>query len=78
MSKKPKTKKKGVVQKIIKNLDEPEKAEIRIDGAEELYREVRIENKLEKDDGETVKLKQDAPVDVTVEADEKDTTSKTD
>jgi hypothetical protein len=78
MSKKPKTKKKGVVQKIIKNLDEPEKAEIRIDGAEELYREVRIENKLEKDDGGTVKLKQDAPVDVTVEADEKDTTSKTD
>jgi hypothetical protein len=78
MVKKAKAKKKGVVQKIIKQIDEPEKAEIRIDGADELYREVRIENKLEKDDGETVKLKQGAPVDVTVEAEDKDTTSKTD
>jgi hypothetical protein len=48
MAKKPKTNKKGVVQKIIKQIDEPEKAEIRIDGADELYREVRIENKLER------------------------------
>jgi hypothetical protein len=78
MVKKAKAKKKGVVQKIIKQIEEPEKAEIRIDGADELYREVRIENKLEKDDGETVKLKQGAPVDVTVEAEDKDTTSKTD
>jgi len=78
MPKKPKTKKKGVVQKIIKHLNEPEKAEIRIDGADELYREVRIENKLEKDDGEIVKLKQGAPVDVTVEAQDKDTAPKTD
>jgi hypothetical protein len=78
MANKPKTKKQGVVQKIIKQINEPEKVEIRIDGADELYREVRIENKLEKDDGETVKLKQGAPVDVTVEAEDKDTTSKTD
>jgi hypothetical protein len=39
MVKKAKAKKKGVVQKIIKQIDEPEKAEIRIDGADELYRD---------------------------------------
>lgn len=78
MPKKPKTKKNGIVQKIIKQPQEPEKAEIRIDDADELYREIRVENELETDDGEKVKLKQGAPVDVTVEAEEKDTVPKTD
>jgi hypothetical protein len=78
MPKKPKTKKPGVVRKIIKRYDEPEKAEISINGADDLYKEIRIENTLENDEGEKVKLKQGAPVDVVVEADEKDTSSKTD
>jgi hypothetical protein len=77
MPKKPKTKKPGVVQKIIKRYDEPEKAEISIDGADELYKEIRIENTLETDEGKQVKLKQGAEVDVVVEADEKDTSPKT-
>jgi hypothetical protein len=75
MPKKPKTKKPGVVRKIIKHPGEPEKVEISVGGADELYREIRIENTLEKD-GEKVKLKDGAPVDVTVEAEDKDTTPK--
>jgi len=76
MVKKPKTKKPGVVRKIIKHPHEPEKAEISIAGADDLYREIRIENKLENEEGEKVKLKQGAHVEVTVEADDKDTLPK--
>jgi hypothetical protein len=75
MPKKPKTKKPGVVRKIIKHPYQPEKAEISIHGADDLYREIRIENRLENDEGEKVKLKQGAHVDVIVEADTKDTES---
>jgi hypothetical protein len=75
MPKKPKTTKAGVVRKIIKQAHEPEKAEIAINGADDLYREIRIENRLENDEGEEVKLKQGAHVDVIVEADSKDTVS---
>jgi len=77
MARKPKTKKPGVVRKIIKFPQEPEKAEIAIGGADELYREIRIENSLVNEEGEEVKLKQGAHVDVIVEAEPKDTTSKT-
>jgi len=70
---KPKTKKPGVVRKIIKHPMEPEKAEISIAGADDLYREIRIENKLENEQGEKVKLKQGAHVEVIVEADDNDT-----
>jgi hypothetical protein len=73
MPKKPKTKKAGIVRKIIKFPQEPEKAEISINGADELYREIRIENTLVNEEGEKVKLKQGAEVDVIVEADTKDT-----
>jgi hypothetical protein len=68
----------GTVQKIIKPIDPaiPEKAEIAIEGAEELYREIRIENTLKDEKGQEVQLKQGAEVDVTVEADPKDTTVK--
>lgn len=79
MSKNPKTKKTGTVQKIIKtHPQEPEKAEIEVNDAEELYREIRIENELEDEHGEKVKMKKGAHVDVIVEADKKDTTPKTD
>jgi predicted DNA-binding antitoxin AbrB/MazE fold protein len=68
----------GTVEKIIKSPDpnEPEKAQIAIEGAEELYREVRIDNVLKNQNGEKVALNEGAEVDVTIEADEKDTTQK--
>jgi hypothetical protein len=69
------TTKRGKVRKLIPPLfGQPEKAEIVVHDADDLFREVRIENKLEDAEGNKVKLKQNAEVDVTVEADEKDTT----
>lgn len=76
MKKKPKTTKPGVVRKVIKRVNEPEKAEITIPSAEELYQEIRIENTLEDEQGEKVKLKQGAPVEVTIEADKEHTDKK--
>lgn len=75
MSKKPKTTKPGKVVKVIKSPfpAEPEKAEISVAGADHLYREIRVENALEKEDGEKVKLKEGAHVDVIIEADVKET-----
>jgi hypothetical protein len=75
MPKKPKTKKAGTVRKVIKPIvpGEPEKAEIEIRGADDLYKEIRIENKLVDSEGEKVKLKPSVDVDVTIEADKKDT-----
>lgn len=75
MPKKPKTKKPGTVRKVIKPIDpsEPEKAEIEVHEADDLYKEIRIENKLVDSKGKKVKMKPSTPVDVTVEADEKDT-----
>jgi hypothetical protein len=68
---KAKITKPGKVQKIIKPIDpaEPEKAEISVHGADDLYREIRIENTLHNGDGETVGLKPGADVEVVVEAD---------
>ena len=76
MKRKPKTTKPGTVKKVIQHPDprEPEKAEIAVEGADHLYREIRFENRLEDGDGKNVKLKQGAHVNVTVEAEEKDTT----
>jgi hypothetical protein len=67
----------GTVEKIIQpaKLGEPEKAQISIEGADDLYREIRIENALTGENG-GVRLKQGAEVDVTVEADPKATESK--
>jgi len=77
-TKKPKTTRPGTVEKIIKSPfpQEPEKAEIAVDGADHLYREIRIENTLEDENGNRVKLKEGAQVDITVEADPKDTVPK--
>lgn len=49
----------GVVQKIIKSPDRrvPEKAEIRVVGADDLYREIRIENALTIENGDKVSLR---------------------
>jgi len=77
-SNKPKTKKPGTVKKIIKSPfpEEPERAEIAIEDADDLYREIRVENTLENEKGKKVKMKQGAQVDVTIEADDKDTIPK--
>jgi hypothetical protein len=76
--KKPKITRPGTVEKIINSPipHEPEKAEIAVEGADHLYREIRIENTLQDENGEKVKLKVGAQVDVTFEADIKDTVPK--
>jgi uncharacterized cupredoxin-like copper-binding protein len=60
----------AVVEKIIKSPDPdiPDKAHIVVEGATELYREIRIDNALQNDKGEEVELKPGTEVDVTVEA----------
>ena len=61
---------RGTVEKIIqpKYSSEPEKAQIGIHGAEDLYREIRVENALTDDKGEETRLKPGAEVDIVVEA----------
>lgn len=78
MTEKSSTTKPGVVEKIIKPVvpDQPEKAQIAVEGADDLYREIRIENTLIDEKGKEVKLKEGAPVEITVEADPEDTTPK--
>jgi predicted DNA-binding antitoxin AbrB/MazE fold protein len=78
MPEKPSTTLPGVVEKIIKPVSprEPEKAQIAIEGADDLYREIRIDNTLTKKNGEEVRLKPGAEVEVTVEAPVEATTPK--
>jgi hypothetical protein len=57
---------------------EPEKAEISVEGADDLYREIRVENVLTDENGEKVRLKPRAEVDVILEADTDATTKKPD
>jgi hypothetical protein len=68
----------GTVEKIIQPAKpgEPEKAQISIEGADDLYREIRIENTLSGENGNGLRLKKGAEVEVTVEADPKATDSK--
>ena len=68
----------GTVQKIIQSPDPsiPEKAEIAVEGADELYKEIRIENTLTDEKGHEVKLKAGAEVEVTVEAEPEATVPK--
>jgi hypothetical protein len=75
---KPSTTLPGTVEKVIKSPDPnvPEKAQITVEGAEDLYREIRIENVLTDENGQIVSLKPGAPVEVTIEADPEDTTKK--
>jgi uncharacterized protein YfaS (alpha-2-macroglobulin family) len=63
----PSTTMPGTVDKIIPpRLSEPEKAQISIQGPENKYRSLRIENTLHDEDGEDVRLKKGAHVDVTI------------
>jgi hypothetical protein len=61
----------GVVEKIIPPAHPslPEKAQISVEGAEELYREIRVENTLQDGEGNPVVLKEGAEVEITIEAD---------
>jgi hypothetical protein len=67
----------GTVEKIIPESHvEPEKAQISVEGAEHLYREIRVENTLQDENGNEVKLKEGAEVQVTIEAEKDATVSK--
>ena len=61
----------GTVEKIIKPVfpGEAEKAQIEVEEADDLYREIRVENVLSGEDGEKASLRPGAKVDVVVEAD---------
>src|ERR1700733_3227728 len=78
MSEKPSTTLPAVVEKIIKSPspDEPERAQITVEGADHLYRELRIENTLTDENGDEVRLKPGAEVDVTIEAPPEATVAK--
>jgi len=69
----------ATVQKVIKPRvpGETEKAQIDIDKAEHLYREIRIDNELTDENGEKTRLKPGAQVEVVIEADSSATTKKT-
>ncbi len=79
MSKK-KRKLRGTVQKVIKSPFPavPEKAQIGVEEADDLYREIRIDNVVTDENGEQAHLKPGAKVDVVVEADSDATTKKPD
>ncbi len=70
MTEKPSATFVGSVEKIIRPVEpgEPGKAQIVIEGADHLYREIRIDNTLTDATGDEVHLKQAAKVDVTIEA----------
>jgi hypothetical protein len=53
----------GRVEKVIKPIhpSQPEKAQISVDGADHLYREIRLENKLTDEKGNEVKLRPGQP-----------------
>jgi predicted DNA-binding antitoxin AbrB/MazE fold protein len=74
-SEKPSITLPGTVEKVLRPIDptEPEKAQITVEGADHLYREIRIENTLKDENGQKVNLKPGAQVDVTIEADPKET-----
>jgi hypothetical protein len=60
----------GTVEKIIRSRvsSEPERAQIVVEGADHLYRELRIENALIDAGGNRVHLKPGAKVQLTIEA----------
>jgi hypothetical protein len=71
---------RGKVQKVIEPAlpSEPEKAQIGIEEADELYREIRVENVVTDEKGKNARLKVGADVDVVIEADTDATTKKPD
>ena len=78
MVKKKRKKLRGTVQRVIKPYvpGGPEKAQIGIEEADDLYREIRVENVVTDENGEKAQLKPGSEVDVIVEADSDATTKK--
>jgi hypothetical protein len=68
----------GTVEKVIESPHPsmPEKAQIAVEGADELYQEIRIENTLTDANGDAVRLTEGAHVEVTVEAEAGETTAE--
>lgn len=69
---------RGSVKKLIKSPipSEPEKAEIVISEADDLYKEIRIENVVTDEKGKKDKLKEGEQVDLVVEADSNENKKK--
>ena len=80
MTDNPSTTLVGTVEKIIKPRvsSQPERAQIALEGADQLYKELRIENTLTDAAGHEVHLKPGAEVNVTVEAHPQEVTAKGD
>jgi hypothetical protein len=68
----------GKVEKIIPGVvpTMPDKAQIAVEGAEHLYKEIRVENTLQDENGKPVSLKPGAQVEVTIEAEKQATEPK--
>ena len=68
----------GKVEKIIPGVvpTMPDKAQIAVEGADDLYKEIRVENTLQAEDGKPVSLKPGAEVQVTIEAEKQATEPK--
>lgn len=49
---------------------EPEKAQIAVEGADHLYRELRVPNKLKDEEGNKLKLEEGTQVEVKIESEE--------
>jgi len=69
MPEKPNVTLPGTVEKIIPSSDpsEPEKAQISVKDGDDLYKEIRIENALQDENGNKVALRKNAEVEVIVE-----------
>ncbi len=68
----------GVVENLVEPVEpsEPQKAQIGIEGADDLYRELRIENTLKDEEGDEVSLKPGAQVKITIKAEPPATVAK--
>jgi uncharacterized protein YfaS (alpha-2-macroglobulin family) len=80
MTENPSTTLHGTVDKIITSRvsSEPEKAQISVDGADDLYKQLRIENTLTDEGGNEVRLKRGAIVEITVKAEAQAVSTKND
>jgi len=68
----------GTVERVIKPnplSGEPEKAQIGVEGADHLYREIRVPNKVIDENGKETKLKEGTAVEVKIESDDPVTSS---
>jgi molybdopterin-binding protein len=76
----PSTTLRGTVQKIITSAvpSQTERVQIAVEGADHLYKELRIENKLTDASGNEVQLKAGAKVEITVQAEPLGVTAKGD